>query len=610
MSFRNFVVKSVLPARTSGQYLFRTLIIGLNWLWLREYTGKGQENLDTVISTALEAIRGWGVNAFRSRYKAHMEAKEIAGRLESYLSRKMGENFFASREEEIDFGGLAEYVKGEMIDDVSTSLFGDREQRKKARKKILEKASSYAQKNSTISQERAIKLVSASIDILTDFFRNNIPRELRQTAGEITDDVCKHMDEKAREITDRISKAGIMSIDNSVQLMRRGKFGELEENFGIVLDSLSAQHELAPWYGVEPRTIGKECRLISVPKLPEAYKKYPPIMKGIAKFEIDGTEREFSVPDIFEYANRHQMKITMTIQEAEKYLGPRRDPFQAEAEQEIGKKYVIQPKPFPPAFPCKIIGDGKVVVDYLLLRTVEVLDDGTYIVTNDEQGNRLFKVVVRINPEKNVFDIQFVGEGFGNQGRLEALKTLKLLAPCSYVALHSYELNGVLASGTYKDSCCTMFGSIDDDIRFYERIIAVEKYFGNQLNVPNIFNQEQVECLEYISELIDGGICEIQRELDSFTCEFVISEKLKCDFQDIAERERSLGVLYNAKICLWETEFRIPIIRTLSGVVVDEYDKVLKKIEVLDIGDVIKIKFIPGEHGVTIQDRLAPSGIA
>lgn len=585
---------------------FRIVIISCG----HKYAGKGKEILDTIFSAALEAVKDWGVNALRSRYETHMETKEIGLLLDSYLSRKMGENFFATREEEIDFGGLAEYVKGEMIDDVSMSLFGDKEQRKKAREKILEKASSYAQKNSIISQDRAIKLVSASIDILTDFFRNNIPRELRQTAGEITDDVCKHIDEKAREITDRISKAGITSIDNSVQLMRRGNLGELEENFGIVLDSLSAQHELAPWYGVEPRTIGKECRLISVPKLPEAYKKYPPIMKGIAKFEIDGTEREFSVPDIFEYANRHQMKITITIQEAEKYLGPRRDPFQAEAEQEIGKKYVIQPKPFPPAFPCKIIGDGKVVVDYLLLRTVEVLDDGTYIVTNDEQGNRLFKVVVRINPEKNVFDIQFVGEGFGNQGRLEALKMLKLLAPCGNVALHSYELNGVLASGTYKDSCCTMFGSIDDDIRFYERIIAVEKYFGTQLNVPNTFNQEQVELLEYISELIDGGICEIQRKKDSFTCEFEIGDKLKCDFPNIAGKEYRLELACNAKICLWDSEFIIPIIRTLNRVVIDECDKVLRKIEVLDVGEVIKIKFIPGEHGMSVQDRLAPSGKA
>lgn len=586
--------------------IIRTVVITCG----HKYAEKGKDILDTIISATLEAVKDWGVNAFRSRYEAHMEAKELARRLDSYLSRKMGENFFASREEEIDFGGLAEYVKGEMIDDVSASLFGDEEQRKKARERILEKASSYAQKNSTLSQKRAIKLVSDSIDILTDYFRNNIPRELRQIGGEITDAVCAHVDEKTREITDRISEAGIMSIDNGVQLMRSGNISELEKKIKIYLNSISANHVLSPWYGVEPRTIGEECRLVSVPKLPEAYKMYPPIMKGIAKFEIDGTEREFSVPDIFEYANRHQMKITMTIQEAEKYLGPRRDPFQAEAEQEIGKKYVIQPKPFPPAFPCKIIGDEKVVVDYLLLRTVEVLDDGTYIVTNDEQGNRLFKVVVRINPEKNVFDIQFVGEGFGNQGRLNALKTLKLLEQCNNVALHSYELNHVLASGTYKDSCRTMFGSIDEDICFYERVIAVEKFFGKRIDVPNIFNQEQVECLEYISDLIGGRICEFQREVDSFTCEFVIGDKLKCDLPNISGKEYRLELACNAKICLWDSEFIIPIIRTLNRVVVAEYDKVLKKIEVLDVGDVIKIKFIPGEYGMTVQDRLAPSGVA
>ncbi len=50
-------------------------------------------------------------------------------------------------------------------------------------------------------------------------------------------------------------------------------------------------------------------------------------------------------------------------------------------------------------FPCSIKVGGKTYFEYVLLRTKEILDDGTYIVTNDEQRNAKVNFEFRFKTE-------------------------------------------------------------------------------------------------------------------------------------------------------------------------------------------------------------------
>ena len=177
--------------------------------------------LSVIISTIIDIVKDIGITAAKCKFGAYCESKQIALRLENYLQWKLQENWFASREEEIDFGGLVEYIKSDLINDVSLRLFGTKNQRREARQRIMDKAALYAQEHSKISQERAKKLVADSVDILRDYFRSNIPRAQRQLAGEITDDVCEHVDAKTQEIKDKFTETSIMSIDKNVQLDRK-----------------------------------------------------------------------------------------------------------------------------------------------------------------------------------------------------------------------------------------------------------------------------------------------------------------------------------------------------------------------------------------------------
>lgn len=64
--------------------------------------------LSVIISTAIDIIKDIGITAVTDKFGAYCESKEISSRLENYLQMKLKENWFASREEEIDFGGLAD----------------------------------------------------------------------------------------------------------------------------------------------------------------------------------------------------------------------------------------------------------------------------------------------------------------------------------------------------------------------------------------------------------------------------------------------------------------------------------------------------------------------
>ena len=560
--------------------------------------------LSVIISTAIDIIKDIGITAVTDKFGAYCESKEISSRLENYLQMKLKENWFASREEEIDFGGLAKYIKGDLIDDVSLRLFGTKEQRGEARQRIMDKAALYAaQEHSRISQERAKKLVADSLDILRDYFHNNIPREQRQLAGEITDDVCEHVDAKTQEIKDEFAETSIMSIDKNVQLLRNGNIRELEENLTLFMNSLGAQHELAPWYGCKLHTIGNRTTLISVPKHPDAHKMYPPSIKGIAKLKLEGVDHEFATSNVFDYANRHQMKIIMTVQEAEKYLGTKRDPFQIEAEQEIGKQYVILPKPFPPAFACKVIGDDKVVIEYLLLRTVEILDDGTYIVTNDEQKNRPFKVTFRLNMQTKSVDYSLSADEFGNQGKLQVLQTIKNLSLCNFVTLFSYEYNHELITGKINSNCYTpIFASIDEDIEFCKKVVNVEKYFDINIKLPQTLTESDIESLYYIAELIRGDVCEFNWETASG--EFELNEKIRTAILNAPNKNYTFAIYGHAEIELWGHIYSLDIERICLNAMIDDYDRLQKKIRMLDIGDPIRIKYVPSTSESIAQDRL------
>ena len=70
-----------------------------------------------------------GLDVVRDRIKSTAMEFAVRDRLRDYLTRQNEINEVCSREEEIDFEGLANYIQEELIEDVKIRLFGESEER-------------------------------------------------------------------------------------------------------------------------------------------------------------------------------------------------------------------------------------------------------------------------------------------------------------------------------------------------------------------------------------------------------------------------------------------------------------------------------------------------
>lgn len=92
-----------------------------------------------VTEKAFGFIADIGLEAAEERYKLRRDEVQAREKLVDYLARQKEYNFGCSLEEEIDFEGLAEYIRGNLMDDVKRRLFGTRQERESARQTIADK---------------------------------------------------------------------------------------------------------------------------------------------------------------------------------------------------------------------------------------------------------------------------------------------------------------------------------------------------------------------------------------------------------------------------------------------------------------------------------------
>ena len=77
--------------------------------------------------------------------------------VKQFIERQEKINLSCSREEELDFAGLADYIRTSLLIDVQVLLFGEQKERVARQKTVISKAVVYAQAQTKLSQERAKK---------------------------------------------------------------------------------------------------------------------------------------------------------------------------------------------------------------------------------------------------------------------------------------------------------------------------------------------------------------------------------------------------------------------------------------------------------------------
>lgn len=540
-----------------------------------------------MITRIIDYVTDFGVELIKDKINNEREKNEIRNRLASYIKREQSINFDCTPEEEIDFGGLIQYIQTNFLDDAQLRIFGNKEERDRAREDIKTKAIINAKANNSLSQERAIKMIETAVDILYNFYNSAQNKDLRLMAAQIENTVIDQADEIKEIIKEGIST----SIDKNVSLMKKGEISEVEDKVKSMLNTLGCTHNLYPDYQL---VYDSEKNIFySKPLSKEALEKYPPRISCTGTVEMNGKNIDTIDVETINYANRHQYPLKLNVVTAKKMLGDIVDPVQHGAEELMGTSIIIPPKPFPKAFPCSISINDAVMFDYILFRIEEILDDETIIMTNREQENCPFKMKLSINVKLQCMDLSIQkNNNITNEETLHYLKFLLRGKTGGIISIKILSLRKELGSG--KLDCLnydTGFGSVENEVAFYEKIVAIEHHFYRTISVPKEIEYCDVKMISYLYALINGDEC--KDECASFSIQLPVTEQLRQIILESNNQKSSLSYVGTIYVPIFNEMYEIAIIKTFESVVYDNLEKLKKLVELLDIGDEIKLKFLP-----------------
>lgn len=163
---------------------------------------KGYVNMiaDDIAEIGFDAITNYiaeiGFGAIKNKVLSIKQQQAIKSRIKDYVELQKEININCTLEEELDFAGLADYIKKDLLKDVQVLLFGRQNERANAKMTIINKAVSRAQSKTNLTRARAQKIIEAAIEILQNFYRTQIDNQLKFVSAEIIDSINDAVEEQ------------------------------------------------------------------------------------------------------------------------------------------------------------------------------------------------------------------------------------------------------------------------------------------------------------------------------------------------------------------------------------------------------------------------------
>lgn len=542
----------------------------------------------------LEELLNIGVGVAKSKTNEKINEHKLKKDLEDYILSKKKYFDLCSIDEEFDFEGLLDYVSNNLIEDMKIRVFSkSRKEREKARNTIINKGLQFSQVNTKESKAKVTKLVANCIDIIRDFYKKQLTIKEYFLCSEIVDDVVENLTDKIDESNELIlssqKELAEYSSDNFVRLVNNNQLNLVETKINNLFNIISTQHKLYPEYGYSLN----QGKLISVPLQENSIQKYPPIMDIKADLQIGEYINYFNGLDPLDFSYRHQLDMIIQVKDARKLLGSIEDPCQYEAERMIGENLVLKHKEFPPAFPCSIKVGGKTYFEYVLLRTKEILDDGTYIVTNDEQRNAKVNFEFRFKTEgERIFSFTSHAKNMNSKEHLNYSMFIRDVVMKKEFSIYSYDLQKEVAKSLEYHESDYDTTLIDFEIDLYTRLCLIESYFDVIFDLPEKMKVNQSKIIFSLSELIKNNNKSISWKGTELTIQF--GSLAKNNISDFSEPVSFLADGEN-NVELFGQILRFSHRRVYKSAIMRDYERKSKMIQLLEGDETIPVKFDPGE---------------
>lgn len=324
--------------------------------------------------------------------------------------------------------------------------------------------------------------------------------------AEIVDDVNAHTDKAIEAFAKKAQEnnQSPFSPENVNKLGSNHEYEKLNTLSKQFQNQLGTQHPLYPYYQFTPSQ-EYEGNLVSSPLRDDARKKYPPrfVLNGIAKIGDDKIN-ELS-PEIIEYANRHQLSISLEIHSATKYLGEEKDPIQTEAESLIGATLIKEPRKFSEPRPYSIRIDNTPIFDYIELGVSEILEDKSVVVTNEKQQSPLINIRLVFNVYTHNVSVSMTAVDHSNETLLRYVTLMKAASEGKNISLYDLKNNTVFLSGPLRDcDYKSGFSNVDDELDFLRRICEIEEHFSVKIKIPDVIMTKDYKQVRYLSDLLRG----------------------------------------------------------------------------------------------------------
>ena len=383
--------------------------------------------------------------------------------------------------------------------------------------------------------------------------------------------------------------------DELIRLLSAGNIKDAMKILKMQDNIIGTTHPYYPDYTLEVKKIGEDYIPYSKPLTQEAIEKYPPKIKG--KFSFSDKYKGFKdIKDLLDYSYKTQTEIEINNIELMKMIGDEVDPYQGEIELLLSKtkEWKLKPKEFPEARPYKIVIEGSgISYDYILLRTTRIEDNKVFL-SNKEQGiDTGFNFIFDLKNKKITINIKLNQDVKATKkSLLKYLRFTKSALSKSKFSIIALEFDAVLAEGNLDNfDYDSPFGNIDNEISFVEYITLIEDHYNTTIEIPEQIEEDDLEAVYYLGEALKYG--EIKGSWKDGIFDFIIAEEFSGNIKNLGDKPFDLSLVAPVKVIIFEKEFPIPkIIRTFKNAQMKDLDKVKKKVEVLEDGDVIKVTFV------------------
>ena len=570
------------------------------------------------IETVADYLADLGIEAMKDKAKNKLDEKKLRESLMAYIESQQKYNEMCSLAEEIDFQGLIDYIKNNLIDATGTRFFDpNRNKRRQARQQIVDAAVVFSKADTDEAKFRVSKYISICLDIIRGFYEEHhlslkefllsdmIVDAVADEVAEAQTTLMTAVDSAKNEILAKIDNTGsLFSVDKALAFAKAGETDTIRDGIKKILDHISLEHPYYPHFGYDYRN----GMILSKPLTEEAKKLYPPkyVLTGPVKIGNQYYNNPNGNP--LDYSYRHQIPITLEISKATKLLGEKPDPRQDEMAGLEGQKLIASPPEFPPAFPCAIKVGETIFFEYILLRTQEILDDGTYIIGNKDQGGS-FYFEIRINPQiPSSPDFSMKIRNATNRELLNFVRFMTTLSKEKDLHIYVLALGEDIIAGYINDiDYQTGFSSVDEEIDFLERVCVIEDYFHIQLNLHGEISYMEYKTVIQISDLIRNE--EVLGTWNEATFTGVLTQHFREELINMDKEEYRFSYVGISHVELFGAEFEFRFMRTFKKAQIVDIEKVRRKAEVLDNGDDIKITFRAGNDNGTIDTLKIPDSI-